>query len=115
MVRNPKPESDDFVEPEIEVAPEPDAPKLPSIDQESMDVAADRREEWDDDHEEPGVYYLGVVSERRISSEDFANAGVADQDGAVWTRDGGNRLPKEDFSKEARQLLSSTGEFRIVD
>lgn len=91
---------------------------LPPVDDESMESAADQHRESAAQEAEDGqtniVRYLGIVSERRISREDFEQAGVEDQDGVVWTKDTGNVLPIDLFSERALEVLTNTGEFQIV-
>jgi hypothetical protein len=60
------------------------------------------------------VRYTGLVSERRISREDWEQAGVSDQDGVVWTKDANNIVPIDQFSEEALQVLANTGEFEVI-
>lgn len=60
------------------------------------------------------VRYTGLVSERRISREDWEQAGVSDQDGVVWTKGTGNVIPIDQFSEKALQTLADTGEFEII-
>lgn len=59
------------------------------------------------------VRYTGLVSERRISKEDWEQAGVSDQDGVVWTKDASS-VPINLFSEEALQVLANTGEFEVI-
>lgn len=91
---------------------------LPPVDEESMASAADRKRETLAQEAEDGkidiVRYLGIVGERRISKEDFEQAGVEDQDGVTWTRSTGNVLPISLFSEKALEVLTNTGEFQIV-
>jgi hypothetical protein len=99
--------------------PPADAPKLPEIDQESMTDSVADRERPDVAAEAEAaprnvVLYKGLVSERRISREDFAQAGVPDQDGAVWTKGTGNVVPIDRFSEEALRVLAHTGEFQVI-
>lgn len=100
--------------------PATDAPALPKIDQESMtsavadEVRPDAAENAEDDRTNV-VRYLGIVSERRITREDWEQAGVSDQDGVVWTKGMENAVPIEQFSEEALRVISNQGsEFRIV-
>lgn len=96
-----------------------DATPLPEIDQDSMtEKVADRVRPDVDEEVENGptnvVLYTGIVSERRISKEDFEQAGVSDQDGAVWTKDTGHVVPIDQFSEEALRVLAHTGEFQVI-
>lgn len=96
-----------------------DAPRLPEIDQDSMTeaVADQSRPNLDTEAEDAPrnvVLYKGLVSERRISREDFEQAGAPDQDGAVWTKDTGNVVPIDRFSEQALQVLAHTGEFLVI-
>jgi hypothetical protein len=59
------------------------------------------------------VRYTGLVSERRISREEWEQAGVLDQDGVAWTKDA-NSVPIDQFSEEALQVLANTGEFEVI-
>lgn len=99
--------------------PPEDASKLPKIDQESMTeaVADERRPDLEQEAENGPknvVRYTGLVSERRISRDDWEQAGVQEQDGVVWTKDTGNVVPLDSFSEQALQTLAHTGEFQIV-
>jgi hypothetical protein len=60
------------------------------------------------------VRYIGLVSERRISKEDWEQAGVSGQDGATWTKDTNSVVPIDHFSEEALRVLANTGEFEII-
>lgn len=93
-----------------------DAPKLPEIDEESIGDAADRTVEVPEEEAEKDsnvVRYIGTFSERQISTQDFEQAEVSDQEGAVWTKDSPT-VPADHFSEEALRVLSTTGEFKIV-
>ena len=61
------------------------------------------------------VRYIGVVSDRRISSEEFAQAGVEGQDGVTWTKETGHVLPASLFSERALRVLVDSGEFQVVE
>lgn len=99
-----------------------DAPPIPTQGtEEVVDVtpgspADEHREDAGDGREEQTnvVRYLGKVTERRITQEDFAQAGVSEQEGAVWTKDSGYVVPIDHFSEQALTVLASTGEFEIV-
>jgi len=109
----PKKQQQTAQEAPIEV--QEDAPALPPIDQESMQSAAEQRvDETPDDEMTNVVRYVGVVSERQISREDWEQAGVPDQEGVVWRKDQGNWVSLDRFSPEAIRVLQATGEFQIV-
>lgn len=85
-----------------------------TIDEDSIGKAADLVEEPEEVPEANSVLYLGVFSERRITREEWVQAGVSDQEGAVWTKSTGKVLPISDFNEQALTVLAGTGEFRIT-
>lgn len=97
---------------EPEPQPQDDAPK---IDETFGDEAAEMtRPATEGEQEETNVVrYIGVISERTISREDWEKAGVSDQEGVTWTKDSPS-LPLDNFTEEALRVLSGTGEFQIV-
>lgn len=107
------PTGDKPIETDVE-PPVDDAPKLPEIDQESMEGAAERRADVEE-FPPNSVVYLGVLSERRISREDWEGAGIENQGGVVWKRDEGHSLPAQGFTKAALQKMREMGEFRITE
>jgi hypothetical protein len=61
------------------------------------------------------VRYLGVVTERHITREEWEQAGVSDQDGVVWTRDTGYIVPIGRFSATALDMIGAmSSEFQVV-
>lgn len=65
--------------------------------------------------DKPGVYHISQATERRITEQDWAQAGVSGQGTVVW--DGVNKHYREleDFSPEALELLKRDSSFRIVE
>lgn len=92
---------------------------MPDIDQESMTTALADQTRPDLDGEPAAsltnvVRYTGLVSERRISEEEWREAGVSGQDGVVWTKDTGHVVPLDRFSEAALVRLAHSGEFQVI-
>lgn len=92
-----------------------DQTNLPDIDEDSPGPAADvvEPDAEDESKESNVVRYIGIFSERRVTKEDFENAGVSDQDGVVWTKDS-KSVSIDRFNEDALRVLSGTGEFQII-
>lgn len=94
-----------------------DEEQMPDIDQESMtDALGDaQRDDANGDEAVNVVRYLGVVTERHITREDWEQAGVFDQDGVMWTRATGYTVPIDRFSATALDMIGSMpGEFQVL-
>lgn len=85
-----------------------------TIDEDSIGEAADLVAEPEEVPEANSVLYLGVFADRRISKEEWEQAGVPDQEGSVWTESTGKVLSISDFNEQALAVLAGTGEFRIT-
>lgn len=95
-------------------APEPRTGEAPQVTTEAAPEEAVEKTDEADAEPTNIVRHTGLVSERRISREDWEQAGVSDQDGVVWTRDTGNVVPIDQFSEEALQVLANEGSFEVI-
>lgn len=62
---------------------------------------------------EPYVEYVGAVGIREVTKDQFAEAGIDDQDTLIWTRES-PRVPLSQISEAAQQRLSGEPDFKFV-
>lgn len=60
------------------------------------------------------VQFMGGASVREITRQQWANAGVQNQQDAHWTISNRHLLPLEHFSDAALDVLMMDGKFRVV-
>lgn len=64
---------------------------------------------------EPYVSYSGKESVRTVSKDDWAKAGVSDQDTISWTRTNNREVVKDRLSQTALEVLLQDPAFAVVE